>query len=181
LLDVLQSRKAVATFFVLGSQASAHGGILRRAVELRNEVANHSWGHPNLTRLDNAAIAWQVDQTSQAISNATGVYPKLFRPPEGAFDSRVIAHVGLPLALWSIDTNDWRDRNADSLYQQVVANARPGAVVLMHDIHAPAVEAAPRLIDELQRQGYVLVTMSELFGVNKDNLGQFSGQVLRSR
>lgn len=181
LLDILKSRQAVATFFVLGSRVAAHAALLKQVINQHSEVANHTWNHPNLTRLDNAALDWQITQTNQAIFAATGTYPKLLRPPEGAFDSRVIGQAGLPLALWTIDTNDWRDRDADILYQRVVNGARSGTVVLMHDIHAPAIEAAQRIIDELQRQGYVLVTMSELFGINKDNLDQFIGHVLRSR
>lgn len=181
LLDIFNARRAATTLFVLGSRVNAHSGVLKRAVNERHEVANHSWSHPNLTRLSNDSLRWQVDRTSRAIFDATGVYPKLMRPPEGAYDGRVAAQAGLPLALWNIDPKDWRYRSANTLYHQVINAARPGSVVVMHDIVSSTVDATPRIIDELQRQGYVLVTMSELFGINKDNIDSIVGKVLRNR
>lgn len=181
LLNILKERGAVATFFVLGSKVAAHTGILQRAVAEGNEIGNHSWSHANLTNLSAPDITNEIRQTEQAIFNATGRYSRLMRPPYGAHNAHVVASTGLPMALWNIDTFDWRDRDPNVIYQRVVTSASPGSVVLMHEIHQASVDAAPRIIDELQRQGYVLVTVSELFGITGDNLPQFNGQVLRRR
>lgn len=180
-LDVLRSRKAVASFFVLGGSASNNGGILQRMVREKNEVANHSWSHPNLTGLSSQHIADEVELTNRAIHSAIGVYPKLMRPPYGAYDNRVIAHVGMPLALWSVDTNDWKRPGSSAVCQRAVGSASPGAVVLMHDIHADTAAAVPCIVDGLQSQGYVLVTMSELFGIDSSNVKSYSGHVLSRR
>jgi peptidoglycan/xylan/chitin deacetylase (PgdA/CDA1 family) len=181
LLDMLRARNAVATFYVLGSRAAANAGLLKRAVAEHNEVANHSWSHANLTHLSDASIASEVERTNHAIFNAIGSYPKSMRPPYGAYNNRVIAHIGMPVAMWSTDTLDWRDRSPGIVYQRAISGARPGGIILMHDIHATTVQATPRIIDELQRQGYVLVTVSELFGITGDNVQSFSGRVLRAR
>lgn len=181
LIDVLAARNAVATFFVLGNKVASGTGTLQRAINSHNEIANHSWSHPDFTRLSNAEIASQVERTNQAIFNATGNYPKLIRPPYAAFDGRVASQIGMPIALWSIDPQDWLYRNASSVYNSVIAKASPGAVVILHDIHPTTVQAVPSIVDELQRQGYVLVTMSELLGINQNNQSGYVGQILRRR
>lgn len=154
---------------------------MKRAVSLKNEIGNHSWDHSNLTNLSDGAVANQVQQTNQAIYNASGVYPKLMRPPYGAVDARTMAQINMPIALWNVDTLDWRDRDPNLVHQRAIAGAKPGAVILMHEIHATTVDAAAQIVDELQRQGYVLVTVSELFGINKDNLAEFTNKKLFQR
>lgn len=180
-LDALAARNAVATFFVLGNKVASGSGILQRAVSTHNEIANHSWSHPDLTRLSSADITMQVEQTNQAIFSATGSYPKLMRPPYAALDNRVGAQIGMPIALWSIDPQDWLYRDSSTVYSNVIARASPGAVVILHDIHPTTVYAVPSIIDELQRQGYVLVTMSELIGIDQNNLSSYIGHTIRRR
>lgn len=181
LLDVLSQRNAVATFFMIGNRVGPYAPELKRAVSLKNEIGNHSWDHSNLTNLSDGAVANQVQQTNQAIYNASGVYPKLMRPPYGAVDARTMAQINMPIALWNVDTLDWRDRDPNLVHQRAIAGAKPGAVILMHEIHATTVDAAAQIVDELQRQGYVLVTVSELFGINKDNLAEFTNKKLFQR
>lgn len=180
-LDMLASRNAVATFFVLGRSAKNHPAILKRIVTEKSEVANHSWSHANLTGLSNQSVINEVENTNHAIQEATGSYPKLFRPPYGAYNNRVISYIGMPIAMWSIDTNDWKRPGSNAVCQRAVSSASPGSVILIHDIHASSVAAIPCIVDELQRQGYVMVTMSELFGIDSSNVQSYSGHVLRRR
>lgn len=180
-LDMLASRNAVATFFVLGRSAKNHPAILKRIINEKSEVANHSWSHANLTGLSNQSVIAEVENTNRAILEATGSYPKLFRPPYGAYSSRVVSYIGMPIAMWSIDTNDWKRPGSNAVCQRAVGSASPGSVILIHDIHASSVAAIPCIVDELQRQGYVMVTMSELFGIDSSNVQSYSGHVLRRR
>jgi peptidoglycan/xylan/chitin deacetylase (PgdA/CDA1 family) len=177
-LDTLIARNAVATFFVVGNKVASGTGVLQRAVSTHSEIANHSWSHPDFSRLSNDAIVSQVEQTNQAIFNATGSFPKLMRPPYAALDDRIRTQIGMPIALWSIDPMDWLYRDASTVYQKTIARASPGAVIILHDIHPTTVQAVPSIVDELQRQGYVLVTMSELVGINQNNLSNFVGRVI---
>lgn len=181
LLDILKEKNAVASFFMVGNRVARYSDELKRAVDEHNEIGNHSWDHSDLTKLNDAAVKQQIDQTNQAIYNASGAYPKLMRPPYGATNTHTISLIGMPLAMWSVDTLDWKTRNADSTYQSAIAGAKPGAIILMHEIHSSTIDAAPRIIDELQSQGYVLVTVSELFGITKDNLADFTGKKLFQR
>lgn len=178
LLDILKERNAVATFCMVGNRVASYTAELKRVVDEKSEICNHSWDHSDFTNLSDADVASQVQRTNQAIYSASGIYPKLMRPPYGAVNARVLAQVNMPLAMWSVDTVDWKDRNADIVHQRAMAGAKPGAVILMHEIHSTTIDAAARIVDDLQGQGYVLVTMSELFGITKDNLSEFDNKKL---
>lgn len=181
LLDILKQRSAVATFFVLGLEIPGREKILKRASENHNEISNHTWSHKDLTKLTDKEIAIEVKSTGKAIIKATGVRPNLMRPPMGFYDRRIKKAVRMPLAFWSIDPRDWRDRNPELIRARVLTGAKPGRVVLLHDIYPTTIKAVPDTISELQRRGYVLVTMSELFGITKQNQADFNGRVLRYR
>src|SRR5512139_898290 len=165
LLRILASRHARVTFFMLGSNVAGHPGMVRRAVTAGHEIGNHSYGHPDLTRLPAEAVRAQLTRTATAVVTAAGVRPGLLRPPYGATDAQVAAVARaqrLPLVLWSVDTLDWRDRDPRIVEARALAGARRGAIVLMHDIHPTTISAVPRILDRLAARGFVFVTVSEL-------------------
>jgi peptidoglycan/xylan/chitin deacetylase (PgdA/CDA1 family) len=167
LLDTLGRENVKATFFMVGTNVSRDPGTVRRMRDRGMELANHSVNHPNLTGLSSSSINYQLADTNRRIRDAAGVNPTWMRPPYGARNSTVDAvarNNGLGVALWSVDPYDWRDRNAATVTSRVLTNARPGAIILMHDIHGTTVDAAPAIISGLKQRGYVLVTMSELVG-----------------
>ncbi len=181
LVNTLKQRRAVATFFVVGSRVYQRINILQQVVAGQNEIGNHTWSHANLTRLKDQDIASEITRTNDVITAAIGRPVIFMRPPSGAYDPRIAALAHMPLALWSVDPKDWRDRDPELIYERTVGGAGQGKVILLHDIYATTIQATPRIIDELQRQGYVLVTMSELFGITPQNAPIFAGQVFRSR
>jgi peptidoglycan/xylan/chitin deacetylase (PgdA/CDA1 family) len=165
LLDTLDKYEATATFFVLGQKVAGGVGVLQRMVRQGHEIGNHSWSHPDLRRLTLQQITSQIADTQAAIKNATGMTPTQMRPPYGAINPAVqqgIASQGLSLAMWSVDTNDWQDRNPEVLYQRIMGSARDGGIILLHDIHLASVQAAIQAIPDLKGQGYQLVTVSQL-------------------
>ncbi|MFC4900686.1 polysaccharide deacetylase family protein [Streptosporangium amethystogenes subsp. fukuiense] len=167
LLDMLARHRGRATFFVVGQMVPGDGErILRRMVAEGHELGNHSWSHPELPGLSEAGIREQLNRTQWIVKRATGVTMDLMRPPYGATDARVAAesrHLGLAQILWDVDTLDWRDRDS-SIVARRAAEATPGSIVLMHDIHASTVQAVPRLLHHFAARGYRLVTLSELYG-----------------
>ncbi|MFI6517287.1 polysaccharide deacetylase family protein [Spirillospora sp. NPDC050679] len=163
LLDDLKQAGVRATFFMLGQNVPAHRDLVRRMALEGHEVANHSWSHPQLTGLSSAGVRSQVRRTQEAIKEASGVEPKLFRPPYGATDGRVGKAVGMPQIMWDVDSLDWRYRSVARNAKVGVREPRKGAVVLYHDIHEASVEAAPKVVAGLKRRGFTLVTVSELY------------------
>lgn len=162
ILAALEARHAVATFFVVGSRVAPNADILRRAVRDGDEIGNHTWNHPDLTRLSAANVRSQIGQTQQAVVAATGIAPRVFRPPYGATNASVAANAGLRQVLWSYDTADWTDPGVGTVIERAVAGARPGGIILMHDIHRGTAQAAGTIVDRLAAQGYTFVTVSQL-------------------
>ena len=163
LLTELAAQGARATFFVLGPNARAHPDTVRRAVSLGMAVGNHTWSHRELTRLTPQQVRDEVERTARAVRAVTGAAPTMLRPPYGAQDATVRAQ-GLPVVLWDVDTEDWRNRSASVTTSKVLAGVHPGAIVLMHDIHPSSVAATPGIVRELTKRGYALVTVPELVG-----------------
>ena len=165
ILDALEQHGAVATFYVVGNLVERHRDIVSRAFMMGNEIANHSWSHPFLTKLSEEAIRTQLQDTNDAIEAVTGTAPVTMRPPYGDVNQRalgVITDMGLPVILWSVDPWDWRYRDADHIYEYVMENAEDRDIVLMHDLYESTAEAAIRLIPALIAEGFQLVTVTEL-------------------
>ena len=165
LLDILDQYGAKATFFLIGSKVSGQASVVRSIQERGHQLGNHSWSHPELPKLSVDQIAGEIDRTNEAIRQATGVKPSILRPPYGAVNGVVLEQLRLrnmSSILWSVDTRDWADRNSQIVCSRAVAGARPGAVILMHDIHQASVNAVPCILSSLKQQGYSFVTIQRL-------------------
>lgn len=162
ILDALKQYNAHATFFMVGYNIDGNEDILRRVTEEGSEVANHSATHCKLTTLDAAGIASEVDAIADKIKSITGQESVLIRPPYGAADENVMAAIKDPVILWSIDTEDWKTRNAQSTIQNIQSSVYDGAIILMHDLYGETADAAVQIIEWLNSQGYQMVTVSEM-------------------
>ena len=162
LLDILEQSGAKATFFMLGNLVSGGPDCIKRMKELGMEIGSHTYDHTQLTKLSAEGVQSQVQRTNDNVNKIIGEKPTVMRPPYGAYNATVKAGAGVPIILWSVDTLDWKSRNADSVCEVVRKNVRDGSIILFHDIYGTSVDAVERLIPELQRQGYQLVTVSEL-------------------
>ena len=164
-LDSLDQYGAKATFFLIGSKVSGQASVARSIQARGHQLGNHSWSHPELPKLSVDQIAGEIDRTNEAIRQATGVKPTILRPPYGAANGVVLEQLrarGMSSILWSVDTRDWADRNSQIVCSRAVAGARPGAVILMHDIHQTSVNAVPCILSSLKQQGYSFVTIQRL-------------------
>ncbi|MFI1727251.1 polysaccharide deacetylase family protein [Streptomyces sp. NPDC020489] len=162
LLNHLAQYKARVTFFTVGQNVAAHPGLVRAEAKAGHEIGNHSWNHPDLTRLTPQQIASQLNRTSAAIKAATGRTPTLFRPPYGAVNAQVKAATTLSPVLWDVDTEDWKYHDPAKVARTVITKAQPNDVVLLHDIHATSVAAVPEILRTLTARGYHFVTVSHL-------------------
>jgi peptidoglycan/xylan/chitin deacetylase (PgdA/CDA1 family) len=171
LLDELKKRKIKATFFLVGQCVAEYPDIVKRMVDEGHEVANHSWNHPALTKLGADGVRKQMENTNDAIRKACGVTPTLMRPPYGAtsaiLNRRFAEDFGMKVILWSVDPLDWKYRNSSKVYNSIVQNTHPGAIILAHDIHATTVAAMPETFDTLLSKGYKFVTVSELIAMDR--------------
>ena len=171
-LDILKQENIHATFFMVGIHVVGNEGIVKRAYQEGNEVGNHSWDHPDLTKLTPAEVNAQIQQTQVAIATAGVPAPRVMRPPYGAVDDMVKSHIRLPIVRWDIDPEDWLERDPGKITQSVLQHAKPGGIILMHDIYPSTVDALKPVIDGL-RPNYQFVTASQLLQLTPGDQGQY--------
>lgn len=162
ILAILKKYDAHATFFMVGKNVTKNAALVEKIYDAGHEVGNHTWNHSKLTNLSAGSVKQEVDRTSNAIYAAIGQYPTVFRPPYGATNEQVRSVITMPSILWSIDTLDWKHRNADKILAYVKASVKDGSIILMHDIHQSTANGLENVILYLQKQGYEFVTVSEI-------------------
>ncbi|MBE7034083.1 MAG: hypothetical protein E7406_07655 [Ruminococcaceae bacterium] len=177
-LSILEKYNARATFFVQGKNVPGYASVMKRAVSLNNEIGNHTYSHVNLSSSSTATISQQINATNTAVYNATGVYPKLYRPPYGAYNSSVLNCIAMPAIMWSVDTLDWKHRNPSKTLASVQKDTKDGAIILMHDIHEPTADSVESVVRHLLMNGYQLVTVSELIETRQGSV--VNGRVYNS-
>ncbi|MBX9365707.1 polysaccharide deacetylase family protein [Streptomyces sp. WAC04114] len=155
LLNALRQNGLRATLFNTGQNAAANPSLVRAQVTAGMWVANHSYTHPHLTRLSQAQIDSEISRTQQAVANAGGGTPKLFRPPYGETNATVksvAARHGLTEIIRHVDSQDWNGASTDAIVQSV-ARLTNGQVILMHDWPANTLAAVPRIAQTLASRG----------------------------
>lgn len=163
LLEGLEQRGVNATFFLIGDQIVGNEDLVRRMEEQGHQIGIHTYDHVILTGLNRADFDAQVEKSRGLLEGLLGHDGFLLRPPYGMLDEGVRTMAGSPIILWSVDPEDWRDKNAERVARHIVKNAFDGAIILLHDIYPQSVQAALQAVDELHRQGYLFVTVDQLF------------------
>ena len=163
LMDELEKVNGRSTFFVVGQRVEKFPEDIKNTVERGHEVGNHSYDHDiHLSKKGVDYIRNEFDKTDQSDQNASGVAPALVRLPGGNYTAYVKTAVSKPLIFWSIDTEDWRSRDAEKTKQIVLSQVKDGDIVLMHALYLSTAEACKAIIPELTARGYQLVTVSEM-------------------
>lgn len=162
IMDCLAQYGGKATFFVVGDRVASRAAEMQRMVAEGHEVANHTMNHKYLQKLGAAEIQAQVNKCNDAIEAACGVRPAIMRLPGGNYNSTVLANTHMPMIQWSIDTLDWKTRNAQSTVNAVVGKVKDGGIILMHELYNQTGDAALQIIPALTEQGFQLVTVSEM-------------------
>ncbi len=169
LLAVLAEHGARATFFVLGERLTGREAVVRRVVAAGHEVGAHGWRHVPPAGRPAAALR-DLCRSGLAIRRASGAWPRVFRAPYGAVSPGVVGAArlaGMTTVGWDVDPRDYETPGADAIAGRVLAGARAGSIVLLHDDRRalePTVTAVARVVPVLRASGHELVTVSELLG-----------------
>ncbi|MFJ7236316.1 polysaccharide deacetylase family protein [Streptomyces olivaceus] len=155
LLNALRQNGLRATMFNQGQYADQNPSLVRAQVDAGMWVGNHSYTHPHMTQLGQAQMDSEISRTQQAVANAGGGTPKLFRPPYGETNAMlrsVEAKYGLTEVIWDVDSQDWNNASTDAIVQ-AVSRMGNGQVILMHDWPANTLAAIPRIAQTLAGKG----------------------------
>ncbi len=135
-LRLLRKYQVTATFSMIGRQVAACPHLAAAAAEAGHAIANHTWTHADLAGMPAAGVHDELALASRAIRAATGVHPRLFRAPYGAWSAEVIKLCEqmrmVPLD-WSVDPRDWARPGVRSIVRNIMASTRPGSIILEHD------------------------------------------------
>lgn len=166
LLDGLRDRGARATFFLVGREIASNAALVLRMKAEGHQIGNHTWDHKNLQEMSSAAVEEEISKTDAALCGLLGEDEYWVRPPYGKIDRRQEQLFAVPIVKWSLDPWDWKLKNADKDVSTILTQVKSGDIVLMHDTVPESVDAALRIIDILQEQGYAFVTVKELLEKN---------------
>ena len=172
ILDELKLRNVKASFFLLGSRVADQAEIVKRMYEEGHTIGSHTYSHRNLKLLNNYETYKEIQDTNEAINSVIGIYPKFLRPPYGNLNDYIKDIYKNPIVLWSIDTEDWKNRNANKIKDNILNNAKDGSIILLHDLYETSIDGAILAMDELIKNGSEIVSLEEMFmikGIPIDN------------
>lgn len=166
ILDMLKKYDLKVTFFLTGKWAEKFPDLAKRIADEGHEIGNHSYSHPDLTKIPDDEVIKQLKDAEEAIRQATGRESRpLFREPYGAFNEherRLVRQAGYSYSIyWDVDTLDWQFPSVETLVSRIM-KAQGGSIVLMHMNVADTAVASDEAIPQLQAKGYEIVTVSQL-------------------
>ena len=174
ILDILKEKAVKSTFFVTGDFIRRENELLIRLSNEGHLVGNHTWSHPDITKLSFQDLTNELRKVEEAYLNSTGrKMAPLFRPPSGIFNRTSLLDVqklGYTTVFWSIAYRDWetnKQQGKDYAINHILNNLHNGAIILLHTVSKDNVQALPKIIDAIRGQEYQIKNLDSL--VNYQN------------
>lgn len=168
ILNILQEKKVPAAFFITGAYLKQAPNLVKRMVNEGHIVGNHSYHHPDMTTISDDKIREELRLVKEEFTKLTGsTHMQYLRPPRGVFSERVLAvsnAEGYQSVFWSLAFVDWKtdqQKGAQYAYDNVLKQIHPGAVILLHAVSSDNASALPKIIDDLQKRGYVFKSLDD--------------------
>ena len=166
LLDGLKERGASATFFLVGEEIEKYPELVKRMQAEGHQIGNHTWSHARLEQADEAMLAQEVGATERLLDKILGGGDYWLRPPYGLISSEIESLIEVPMVKWSVDPRDWESRDEEKVTAAILEAVTPNSIILLHDIYPTSVDAALNVVDRLEKEGYLFVTVAELLRLN---------------
>ena len=163
MLEILKENDVKTTFFIGGTWAVLNEDMLQKIYQDGHEIANHGYHHKDHDKLDEKGNLDEISTTHTIVKELLNVEMELFAPPSGAYDKTTVSvasSLGYKTIMWTRDTVDWRDKDAELIYSRAIKNASGGDLILMHPTEK-TVEALPKIIDWFKQNGFNLTTVSQ--------------------
>ncbi len=168
ILDLLRDANVPATFFVLGENAERHPEILDRMVREGHEIGNHTFAHPNLTKLSNSEVRKEIKRSQDIIYESVGYFPRFFRPPYGAANlttMSILSSQNLTAVFWSVDPQDWKGGSEQEIVADISDHLDNGSIILLHERSPNTSQSIPKIIETVREKGFTFVTLGKMFGL----------------
>ncbi|MGI6586736.1 MAG: polysaccharide deacetylase family sporulation protein PdaB [Gracilibacteraceae bacterium] len=170
LLKILKNYDVKSTFFLVGFWVDKYPEMVKRIDEEGHEIGNHSLNHPHMSQLSKEQIVQELTKTSEKIEAITNKKVTLFRPPFGDYNNRLVKtsrEMGIQVIQWDVDSLDYKDYGADAIVKRVLSKVKNGSIVLFHNNATYTKDALPVILENLQKENYKIVPVSEL--IYKEN------------
>ena len=152
-----------ATFFVIGNRIADYYYLVQREHDEGNAVASHNWHHGNVNKSSGSALRAMPEKVNKAMIKYIGIPVRYDRVPGGRYPGMISAGVGWAYIQWSLDTYDWRGGSTAGVMNKVKNKIQDGDIILCHDTKNNTPESARQIARYLQEEGYLLLTIDELF------------------
>ena len=175
ILEILRANQISATFFMVGRHLQAYPQAAKQVVAEGHAVGNHTWSH-RYGKYSPSAAAAEIQRTNDLLYQVSGARTTLFRPPAGILNNGLASYSQGQrgtVIMWSDDSQDWRSPPPQTITNNVLKNAQPGGIVLLHDgggDRSRTIAALPGIIRELKQQGYEFVTIPQLLEIKDQEL-----------
>lgn len=163
ILATLQKHDQRATFFWVCNRIPRYESSVKQAYEQGCQIASHTFEHVILTKLKKKkSILAQIDKANREVNKVIGCDTTALRPPGGAVNGKVKKTVNVPMICWNVDSEDWKSRNTKKILQRC-KSVSDGDIILMHDLYPTTAKAVEKLVPQLKKRGFQMVTIDELF------------------
>lgn len=181
MLSCLAEQDVKATFFLLGQWAEKYPTSAAAIAKNGHEIGSHSYSHQDLPFLSQEKVMEEISCSKQAIYDACGQIPILFRPPSGSYNDLVVDCIHqsncIPIQ-WNIDTLDWKGLSAQKIADRVVQKLSPGSIILLHSGAEHSAESLPFILQAVKEAGYSIVPVGELIYPNSKNVDSTGMQLM---
>lgn len=162
-LEELDKRDVKATFFLVGKWLPGKRDLIRQMMSEGHQIASHTYDHARLSELPPEGVREQIEKNRAALEEFTGLTDFKVRTPFGVRDSQTLENIDAPVILWSIDPAGGRQVPGDQMAKKVIAQAKDGDIILLHDTTQYNLDAVGAVLDALRAKGFDFVTVDELF------------------
>lgn len=167
ILEILKKHNVSATFFILGNKVPIYSDLLNEMLENGNIIGNHSYNHKWLVKLNENELKEQINKTNEEIYKYTGYIPTILRPTYGSVNKKIKNITNMNIILWTVDTMDWKYKSVNKIIYKATNNLKDGDIILMHDIYKRTALSLDKIITEIKKQGFEIVTILELKEIQK--------------
>jgi peptidoglycan/xylan/chitin deacetylase (PgdA/CDA1 family) len=187
ILDILDKYDVKATFFVVGREAKSYPDVILRMHKAGHDIASHTYSHYRLDTLTEKQLDLELSATNQILKEITGQDVLFFRPPGGRFNQLILDELkkyNLHAIMWNINAGDYQpgtvasdddtqtaivsnNRSSKNIFNTVTRQAKNGSIILFHNGAPQTIKILPDVIASLRKQGYKLVTITELLNTKK--------------
>lgn len=172
LLSYLKEYNYTATFFMVANKLNNYADTVKAVYDSGNEIGYHSYNHSYFTKQSTSKIKKELELSNSIYYDITGDYFKIVRPPYGSYNNKTVDTLNMPMFIWSVDTNDWKYRDSEYIYNYIIEHNEAKDIILMHDSYQTTIDAVRNVLKYFYINDIKVLSIKDLaeyYGVTIEN------------